>query len=172
MRSSIALTLMALAGPASAISQADELFPAAYRASGTPSTPGNACATPPASSRPGLSGRLRKATEPEIPMSPPRLPAVTSPAAGSAASSKAARPAPSAETAVRKVQATPTDLGAAIIPRAAAPDASQVGSSLSLQQALTGALTSNPDLLTLRNGNQATASAEAVEVARTSPRST
>ena len=41
--------------------------------------------------------------------------------------------------------------------------------SISLQQALTGALTSNPDLVALRQGNPAAASAEAVEVARHFP---
>ena len=41
--------------------------------------------------------------------------------------------------------------------------------SISLQQALTGALTSNPDLVALRLGNPSAASAEAVEVARRFP---
>jgi cobalt-zinc-cadmium efflux system outer membrane protein len=45
------------------------------------------------------------------------------------------------------------------------------GQSLSLQAALYGALTSNPDLVTLRQGNALAASAEAVEVARHFPTS-
>jgi len=43
------------------------------------------------------------------------------------------------------------------------------GQSISLQAALYGALTSNPDLVTLRQGNALQASAEAVEVARHFP---
>src|SRR3954452_4709399 len=43
------------------------------------------------------------------------------------------------------------------------------GQSIALQAALYGALTSNPDLATLRLGNPATPSAEAVEVARHFP---
>lgn len=43
------------------------------------------------------------------------------------------------------------------------------GQSLSLQAALYGAITSNPDLVTLRQGNALAASAEAVEVARHFP---
>ena len=43
------------------------------------------------------------------------------------------------------------------------------GQSISLQAALYGAITSNPDLVTLRQGNALAASAEAVEVARHFP---
>ena len=43
------------------------------------------------------------------------------------------------------------------------------GQSISLQAAMYGALTSNPDLVTLREGNALAASAEAVEVARNFP---
>jgi cobalt-zinc-cadmium efflux system outer membrane protein len=43
------------------------------------------------------------------------------------------------------------------------------GQSISLQAALYGAITSNPDLVTLRQGNALVASAEAVEVARHFP---
>jgi outer membrane protein, heavy metal efflux system len=43
------------------------------------------------------------------------------------------------------------------------------GQSLSLQAALYGAITSNPDLVTMRQGNAIAASAEAVEVARHFP---
>jgi cobalt-zinc-cadmium efflux system outer membrane protein len=52
------------------------------------------------------------------------------------------------------------------LPPAASPPA-LVGNSISLQAALMGAVTSNPDLLTLRNSN--IASPEAVEVARRFP---
>ena len=48
-------------------------------------------------------------------------------------------------------------------------DADRGGQSISLQAALYGAITSNPDLVTLRQGNALAASAEAVEVARHFP---
>ncbi len=49
------------------------------------------------------------------------------------------------------------------------PDPGIGGQSISLQAALYGAITSNPDLVTLRQGNAAAPSAEAVEVARNFP---
>ena len=52
-------------------------------------------------------------------------------------------------------------------PPTAVPEALYVGNSISLQAALLGAVTSNPDLVALRNSN--VASAEAVEVARRFP---
>ena len=72
---------------------------------------------------------------------------------------------------VRRTQATAADLGLPIGPTSDSTSTSAVpgGSSLSLEQALTGALTSNPDLIALRQGNPALASAEAVEVARHFP---
>jgi cobalt-zinc-cadmium efflux system outer membrane protein len=70
---------------------------------------------------------------------------------------------------IRRAQATPTDLGAPILPGMAQPQPDLGGQSISLQQALTGALTSNPDLVALRTGNPSAASAEAVEVARRFP---
>jgi outer membrane protein, heavy metal efflux system len=51
----------------------------------------------------------------------------------------------------------------------ALPTAAIGGQSISLQAALYGALTSNPDLVTLRQGNVLAISAEAVEVARHFP---
>ena len=91
-------------------------------------------------------------------------------------------PAP-ADRAVRRVQADdlPSALGltspspslpTASLPGAAADTSSALGGqSLSLQAALTGALTSNPDLVTLRQGNALAnaPSPEAVEVARRFP---
>ncbi len=152
---------------------------------------------PPASVAPrrGLMSRLGKPGEPQVPPGPPRRPGADpapkpptvpprsadappilgpgrspllraiptgAPAAASASASAAA------DAPIRRVQATPTDLGAPITPGAALP-APTSGQSLSLQQALTGALTSNPDLVALRTGNPAAASAEAVEVARRFP---
>jgi len=88
---------------------------------------------------------------------------------------------PESDAPVRRVQATTGDLegaasplpggsaAAATTPSALVSEATSGGRSLSLQQALTGAITSNPDLVTLRTGAGATASAEAVEVARHFP---
>jgi cobalt-zinc-cadmium efflux system outer membrane protein len=85
------------------------------------------------------------------------------------------RPSPATgketDAPVRRTQATAADLGMPIGPGSDSTSTSAVpgGSSLSLEQALTGALTSNPDLIALRQGNPALASAEAVEVARHFP---
>ena len=82
---------------------------------------------------------------------------------------------------VRRVQTTSSDLSAPIMSgtsplppptdslSALATPASMGGQSISLQAALYGAITSNPDLVTLRQGNALAASAEAVEVARHFP---
>ncbi len=93
-----------------------------------------------------------------------------------------ARPtSPNSDAPVRRVQATPGDLDSSAsaisagspasgsTPSALLAESASSGRSLSLQQALTGAITSNPDLVTLRTGAGATASAEAVEVARHFP---
>ncbi|MFI5453856.1 MAG: TolC family protein [Isosphaerales bacterium] len=82
--------------------------------------------------------------------------------------------------ALRRVQATPADMSVPIGPGASplpapGPGLSTLalppagGQSISLQTALYGALTSNPDLVTMRQGNALAASAEAVEVARHFP---
>jgi cobalt-zinc-cadmium efflux system outer membrane protein len=81
---------------------------------------------------------------------------------------------------VLRVQTSSSDMNAVLAPAAsrlqpteppltslAIPPAG--GQSISLQAALYGALTSNPDLVTLRQGNALAASAEAVEVARHFP---
>jgi outer membrane protein, heavy metal efflux system len=86
----------------------------------------------------------------------------------------------SADAPVRRVQATSSDMNAPTLPNVnplppsseglaalATPPAG--GQSISLQAALYGAITSNPDLVTLRQGNALTASAESVEVARHFP---
>jgi cobalt-zinc-cadmium efflux system outer membrane protein len=85
-----------------------------------------------------------------------------------------------ADARVRTVQASSSDLSAPITPSVsplpeptgglealATPPAG--GQSMSLQAALYGAITSNPDLVTLRQGNALAASAESVEVARHFP---
>ncbi len=78
---------------------------------------------------------------------------------------------------VRKVQARPESMSAPIPATPPAPITNPGsslapvlgGQSVSLQAALYGALTSNPDLVSLRQGNPTAASAEAVEVARHFP---
>ncbi len=75
---------------------------------------------------------------------------------------------------VRRVQAGPADLGlrnALATPLVASPVALESNQNLSLQAALYGALTTNPDLVSLRQGNVPgnAASPEAVEVARRFP---
>jgi cobalt-zinc-cadmium efflux system outer membrane protein len=80
------------------------------------------------------------------------------------------------DPAARRTQGTSNDLPAAIDPSALPPlppsiipaaPANIGGQSLSMEAALYGTLTSNPDLIALRQGN--VASAEAVEVARHFP---
>jgi cobalt-zinc-cadmium efflux system outer membrane protein len=81
---------------------------------------------------------------------------------------------------VRRVQITSSDMNTPSLPNVnplppggeglsalAMPPAG--GQSISLQAALYGAITSNPDLVTLRQGNALVASAESVEVARHFP---
>jgi len=89
-------------------------------------------------------------------------------------------PAGRCDAPLRRVQTVPGDMSAPLTPT---PDAlpqpmagvleastpSNGQQSISLQAALYGALTSNPDLVTLRQGNPLVASAEAVEVARHFP---
>ena len=107
-------------------------------------------------------------------------PAQAGPPAQAVAAAGTAQP-PSSATAgprVRVAQAGPTAVPA--LPDATFPTASPPGSgpgavlpepiagnSISLQAALMGTITSNPDLVSLRNSN--VASAEAVEVARRFP---
>jgi cobalt-zinc-cadmium efflux system outer membrane protein len=71
---------------------------------------------------------------------------------------------------VRRVQATSAETGPSTTTGPPAPPIVPVGGqSLSLQAALYGSLTSNPDLVTLRQGVLNTPSPEAVEVARLFP---
>ncbi len=153
--------------------------PAAPPANSTP--PATATAWPAVAPPPSTT----PAGRPAWPAAPPGQAAdeAVRPASGSSAPPKSragalraiptgkgpSKPAAEASDAtVRRVQATPTDMGAAIAPGAAQPAALSSG-NLSLQQALYGALTSNPDLIALRTGNGSAASAEAVEVARRFP---
>jgi cobalt-zinc-cadmium efflux system outer membrane protein len=156
--------------------------------------PKTASSTAPSKPSKRWLGRFRKAAEPEVPPNPPRVlppkaavtvppeaaePPTTLPPVASRGPLRpiptGPRPAPSDSKAVdapvRRTQATAADLGLPIGPGSDSTSTSAVpgGSSLSLQQALTGALTSNPDLIALRQGNPAIASAEAVEVARHFP---
>ena len=103
----------------------------------------------------------------------------TRPATGAPAARR-----PASDAALRRTQAGGPDLTAAPLPggmrMAAQPipppvmppavdTAALGGQSISLQTALYGALTSNPDLVSMRQGNPLAASAEAVEVARNWP---
>lgn len=140
----------------------------------------------------GLLGRIFRSNDPVVPPNPPRQlpprpgttatsnpqPLTFTPAPPSAATRGPLRAIPTtsgpekaADATARRAQATAADLGAPIGPGADSTSTSALpgGQSLSLQQALNGALTSNPDLVALRTGNPALASAEAVEVARHFP---
>ena len=81
---------------------------------------------------------------------------------------------------VRRIQLPPNEMSAPVVPSTTAlptqtdtltplTTPSVGGQSISLQAALYGAITSNPDLVTLRQGNALVASAESVEVARHFP---
>ena len=89
--------------------------------------------------------------------------------------------APTSDATVRRTRAQPggTDVTAAPLPGAGAnptsgrstllTNSAVGGQPIALQAALYGAITSNPDVVTLREGNVLAASAEAVEVARHFP---
>ena len=114
-----------------------------------------------------------------LPLTP--RPTPVGPAVAAVASSGPLRPIPTTskpasgtretDAQVGRTQATAADLGQPIGPGTDSTSTSAIPGvqSLSLEQALTGALTSNPDLIALRQGNPALASAEAVEVARHFP---
>ena len=99
-----------------------------------------------------------------------------SPAAAGVASTRS----PAGDAALRRTQAGGPEMTAAPLPGAQPPApvpgpgglmaeataTSLGGQSMSLQLALYGALTGNPDLVSLRQGNPIAPSAEAVEVAR------
>jgi cobalt-zinc-cadmium efflux system outer membrane protein len=85
-------------------------------------------------------------------------------------------PAAPADGRVRRTQTTTPAITQLALPDMGLPTNSSPvpaggsgGQSISLQAALYGALTSNPDLVTLRQGNAQVASAESVEVARHFP---
>jgi cobalt-zinc-cadmium efflux system outer membrane protein len=145
--------------------------------------------------------RLRNATEPSPPVAPaperrrffglfhrPSPPApsraseVPSPPTDGRVQIAPRQTRPGASDApIRRVQAGPGDMGLRLGPGEIPPTPETVlpasptpvvgGQSLSLQAALYGALTSNPDLISMRAGNVAgnVASPEAVEVARRFP---
>ncbi len=92
---------------------------------------------------------------------------------------KSGRPRPTYDAQVRRTQVGVPDAMQAPLPNASLPPTGMPnlgvtgavlgGQSMSLQAALYGALTSNPDLVSLRQGNPLAVSAEAVEVARRFP---
>jgi len=143
----------------------DDLFPPSYgQARAQAPAPAIAPIRAAEPARSGLLAKFRKPAAPEVPPGQARRPASAEPAPA-----RPITPPTPGDPPVRKVQATPTDMGMPIVPGAAPPSPPSGSLSLSLQQALTGALTSNPDLVALRTGNPAAASAEAVEVARHFP---
>ncbi len=124
----------------------------------------------PATPRRRFFGRLRPSQD-EVP--PPRPSESGTPIDAQVRVAPAAD-RPASDIPVRRVQAGPSDFGAPLVPEPilpASPVALEAGQNLSLQSALYGALTSNPDLVSLRQGNVPgnTASPEAVEVARNFP---
>jgi cobalt-zinc-cadmium efflux system outer membrane protein len=103
--------------------------------------------------------------EPAAPRTFTRPPALNAPVSSPRAGKGTGRDAD-----VRRSQASPTDIPA--IPTTPPPNPISAEPSvtpLALQAALYGALTSNPDLVAMRQGNPIAASAEAVEVARRFP---
>ena len=134
-------------------------------------------------SRPGASTEVPAQPPGESPYLPYSAPPPSA-ASPPALRASEARPAPSRSASVdppvRRVQAAPGEVQPTpFTPGVLQPGAggalmsetvpSVGGQSVSLQAALYGALTSNPDLATLRLGNPTTPSAEAVEVARNFP---
>ena len=119
-------------------------------------------------------GRFRS-PQPTAPQSQPTR--ADAPAARGPSVSDSRRPVP--DGSVRRVQAEPGDMRMPVAPPAvpALPETSPAVDptptagvqSITLQTALYGAITGNPDLVALRQGNPAAASAEAVEVARHFP---
>jgi cobalt-zinc-cadmium efflux system outer membrane protein len=152
MRTPLILMVLGTAAGLTSPSQADEPPATETRPGGPTSTPLYLV-----SPRTGSQAQDRKATIPSLPQAPAPTDAPT-----------------------RRAQAVPGDMTALpgspfpAMPMASQPDiAGPVlgGQSISLQTALYGALTSNPDLVSLRQGNVpgSTASPEAVEVARRLP---
>jgi outer membrane protein, heavy metal efflux system len=164
----------------------------AQNGSSTPAEPANP--TPPATLRARLFGRFRRsvAAHPSEDQTKPdkTLPAQEPPVGDrhdltdgvrvSQPSNSRAKSHSSTDAPVRRVQATVSDLTQPSVPSVSAlvPSSNNLsnlaippagGQSISLQAALYGAITSNPDLVTLREGNALAASAEAVEVARHFP---
>ena len=159
------------------------LFRKAPKQEVPPSPPRQAPARPAASVPTPLPGQAAVRALPAGPSAAPAssplraIPTASKPAAVAAKPARSGVPPliarPESDTVsdapVRRTQATPADLGMPIGPGTDSTGPLPGGQSLSLQQALTGALSSNPDLIALRQGNPALASAEAVEVARHFP---
>ncbi len=128
---------------------------------------------------PGSAGQFRLLPSPAASTGP--APGAIGPAASGRPRPSAPDDAPNHDAPVRRAQAGLGDMMAPLgsnpfpaMPTASQPDiAGPVlgGQSISLQTALYGALTSNPDLVSLRQGNVPgnAASPEAVEVARRLP---
>jgi cobalt-zinc-cadmium efflux system outer membrane protein len=179
MRPTLPLFALVLASTLGGKSLADDV-PRPTSDGGTPTSQSNLK---------GFFNRFRKSRE-EVPPSPPRrkpaspetpptetMPAPNSPKPRTLGPSPLTNPlllkaiptSAKADPATKRTQATAADLGMPIGPTTDSTAPLPGAQSLSLQQALYGALTSNPDLVALRTGNPSLASAEAVEVARNFP---
>ncbi len=99
----------------------------------------------------------------------PRVQPVGSPGPGTLARGADAQVVPTRTRELSAMQAPFPGVAALPQPSLAVPDPGIGGQSISLQAALYGAITSNPDLVTLRQGNAIAPSPEAVETARHFP---
>jgi outer membrane protein, heavy metal efflux system len=130
--------------------------------------PGLAAKADPPAPAPALATAPTPAPNPRgaLPVNPLRVPIAAPRTAPGTIRDTRVRPAQAAPGDARIGTVTPLPpLPAATVPTNPAPSVG--GQSLSLEAALYGALTSNPDVVTLRNSN--IASPEAVEVARRFP---
>lgn len=137
-----------------------------------PQTPTVSPAIPPAQGLPSPTRSRTGAASPPRTVTPPTSSAPADVASfGSTSARRPPKPPamPPADPRLRRTQAMPADLGMPVGPTIGLPGGASGPLPISLQQALTGALSSNPDLVALRQGNPAQASAEAVEVARRFP---
>jgi outer membrane protein, heavy metal efflux system len=121
--------------------------------------------------RPRENSRANQTSGQRVAIPPPRTARVSQPKTAGMPSSDATirraaiQPGRSAVTA----NPLPGDMASAVQPAPARNDTMVGGQPIAMQAALYGAITSNPDLVTMREGNAIAASAEAVEVARNFP---
>ncbi len=123
---------------------------------------------PPPANRIANLTASRDERRPQIPSPVPFRPGVsTLPASDDPGVSRTRGPAPA--PGMMQAPLPDTNPLPTVVPSPVSIDASVGGQPIALQAALYGAITSNPDLVTLRQGNAIAASAESVEVARNFP---